>query len=91
MKGILEFDLSDAEDREAHLLAVNATKLQCALYEVHNEIFRPLTRHSSHDENNIATVLEKYPDDLGKFVELADAMHTMFWDMMEEKGIKVIS
>lgn len=45
MKAILEFDLTDPEDREEHLFALNGRKHHSFLFEVEQRIFRPHRKH----------------------------------------------
>ena len=63
MKAVLEFDLSDEDDREAHKHAVNAG----AMYSVLWEFLHNYGRHQDYtemEENLLETVKDSLIDDL---------------------------
>ena len=63
MRAVLEFDLSDEDDREAHKRAVNAG----AMYSVLWEFLHNYGRHQDYtemEENLLAAIKESLIDDL---------------------------
>jgi len=85
MKGVLEFDLNDFEERKEHLHAINGGRAHWALSEIPRNIFRPIHKYEGHDNAEIRKVLEKYPDQLDAFIDLSYAMHGYYCDLLIEE------
>ena len=90
MKATLEFDMDSHVDREEHRWALAGSRAHTALFEIHSDLFRPMTKYGTSSEAHIKKVLEKYPDDHDKLMELADAMHSAFWDLLVGKNLEII-
>jgi len=87
MKAILEFDLNDPEDREAHELAVSAPKLKRALEDVRNEIFRPARKHG-YSESSIQSLMDTAtPIPEGTTYALVDLLECKFNEILREHGV----
>lgn len=82
-KGILEFDLSEPFEREAHMRAVKADSAYRCLWDIENEIFRPASKHGYKDEE-IQSLLEKTGVD-GEF--LISLLKQKFLQILEENGV----
>ena len=49
MKAILEFDISDPDDRAEYKMCNDANRAHSALFEIMNEVFRPARKHGYND------------------------------------------
>ncbi len=81
MKAILEFNLSDPDEREAHLRAVKVNDAYCALWEIAQDVFRPARKHG-------------YPDlDLNELLkneqveEAISLLEKKFYQILEDREI----
>lgn len=62
MKAVLEFDLSDEDDKELHSMAVRSQDAFRVLSEIRDQIFRPARKHGYDDKK-----LQKLIDNSGTF------------------------
>ena len=67
MKAILEFDLSDSEDRAAHLRAIKATSAYLVIWDMFQEL-RKVWKYG--DDDKLAEIAEGWKE---KLAELCDA------------------
>jgi hypothetical protein len=72
MKAILKFDLDDAEDRMAHLRAVQSTDLSLALWHIMYNTKKTLEEKTDQDLDEVYDtfwkVLEEYNINLDKLI-----------------------
>ena len=65
MKGILEFDLTESEDRDEHLQAVNGWRYSLILYELDQHLRSIYRYEDKNDERtNMAEELREFLSDL---------------------------
>lgn len=57
MKAILEFDLSDPDERQEHEWAINGRKYSMFVFEYFNNVLRPLYKHGIPDNLKDGDVL----------------------------------
>lgn len=81
MKAILEFDLSDADERDAHLRAIKAPDAYAALWDIAQEVFRPARKHGYSDPD-LNKLLKS--DDVEEAISL---LEKRFYQILEDKGI----
>lgn len=67
MKGILEFNLDESDEREAHLRAVKSTNLAIALWEI-DQYLRGEIKHAP--DSMPVEVFNKLQDVRGRFYDI---------------------
>lgn len=92
MKGILEYDLNDFDEKLAHKRACNADSAYIALHEIANLIFRPNRKHGYSKE--IEELFEKCEEiktddgyDTNAGTEIIDKLESMFYSILQDNGI----
>jgi hypothetical protein len=85
MKAHLIFDLSKAEERKDHELALKASEMKFALEEIANQIFRPARKHGYQDQE-IETLRKKLGE---KGNLLIDLLEGKFFEILNERDIKL--
>jgi len=83
MRAILKFDLSDPDDLEEFALVNKARKMQVALYEIAEEVFRPARKHGYPNAKPFMHI-DDWSEETQKVVsELSD----MFYAVLEQNNI----
>lgn len=95
MKAILEFDLDQPGDRQAHVRAIKATDAYLVLWDIANEIFRPARKHG-YPDRQLEELIEKsgeYEDkeygSLNIAAEVISRLETKFYEIMESRGVSL--
>ena len=83
MKAILEFDLTDPEDREEHLYALNGRKHHSFLFEIEQRIFRPHRKHGYGGSLN-ADRLEHLLDKSEEAREAIALLEELYYDLKND-------
>lgn len=73
-KAILEFDLADPDQREAHEKAIKASSFSLALWEIHSKIFRDRLKYRS----------DQYSE---KELRLIQEMRDEFSEILSDNGV----
>lgn len=74
MKGILEFDLNDFDDRMAHERCVKATDLALVLWELTHNSYRGLTNGYDEDDG---------------YHKGVDAVYDRLRELLDEHGVTI--
>lgn len=77
-KAILEFDLTDPDDRIDHLRAVKSQDMALMIWEILYNAKKDFTRD-----------LEGKEDSTDREFELIEKIWERLWDMANERGIKI--
>lgn len=80
MKATLEFDLP--EEKEQFETALNAAKIQNAIYQISQEIFRPARKHGYADVRMAGKLTPE-------ITEVISTLETMFYEILNENDISV--
>jgi hypothetical protein len=80
-KAILEFNLEDYDDKEAHKTALKGQNYRSAIFEVGQQVFRPARKHGYPDEK-ISSLLRSLPE--GKGEELIGLLEEKFYEVLRE-------
>ena len=80
MKAILEFNLP--EEKEEFKTALNAAKIQNALYHISQDIFRPARKHGYADVRLSGKLTPE-------ITEVISILETMFYEILNENDISV--
>ncbi|RLA66564.1 MAG: hypothetical protein DRQ88_05915 [Epsilonproteobacteria bacterium] len=87
MKGILEFNLDEYEERKEHRMAIDGWKAHNILNEIPNLIFRPIHKYDGHSDYRIKKVLDQYPEQLDAFIDLAWAMSQYYNAIIQDSEV----
>lgn len=92
-KAILEFNLDEPQDVNAHKRAVSATDVYIALFTMTNELFRPARKHG-YDDPNLNNLLETsgtYKDEDGHECsighEIVSKLEEKFYEILKEYNV----
>lgn len=71
MKAILEFDLSDPDDRDEHRAAINGSAMQCVLWEfIHN--YGRFVEYTDKQDELLSEIKNHLREELERFGVLLD-------------------
>lgn len=83
MKAILEFNLEDQYERNAHMRAVKSTQAYGALWDIANEIFRSARKHGYKNEA-ISNLVKKLGPDADELIGL---LEKEFYGILEDHEV----
>ena len=84
MKGILEFNLDEYEDKEMFYLANKSGNMKSAIDDVWNKCFRPAFKHGYNDKD-LQNLLDRLGDD---GYDLIDKISQIYNKVLEENGVR---
>lgn len=85
MKATLEFDLS--EEKESFDLAVKASNMHSALWEIRQRVFRPARKHGYDDERMQKILSDMTYEQALKAHELIAVLEEIFNEILEEQDL----
>lgn len=83
MKAILEFDLTDPEDREEHIHALNGKKYNLFFFEVEQRLLRPHRKHG-YGGSHTADRLEQLLSSNEEAREAISLLEEMYYDLKND-------
>lgn len=89
MKAILEFDLNEPDEEQAHKRAVKSTDAYLALWTTGQEVFRPHRKHGYNDPK-IMQWLE-HPDEQisNATYEVIERLEEMYYEILHKYSINL--
>lgn len=83
-KAILEFNLDDSHERNAHTRAVKSTSAYIALSEIQNSL-RRMAKYGSHENDGITNLLQNNEG----CVELVELIREVVYQIIEDNDINM--
>lgn len=85
MKAILEFNLEEPFEQQAHRRAIKSTDAYLAIMAIRDEVFRPHRKHGYADTGLQAHFTEDSTSSAAYYV--TEKLEEMFFDILNEYGI----
>jgi len=89
MKAVLEFNLDEPEDQQAHKRAVKATDAYLALWATGQEIFRPHRKHGYDDSRINAYLGDGEGKEAEAVFEVISLLEERFYEILTKYGINL--
>lgn len=80
-KAVLEFDLNDPDDRDAHKLMLQASDYSVVLYQICHDLLRGMVRYGAHPTDGRALTEEEHA--------LVQLISDRVYQIINEHGLEV--